>query len=566
MSSNRVYGIDLGTTYSCIAYVDEYGKPVVIPNAEGETTTPSVVYFETPDNYCVGQTAKDVAQVSANLVSSMVKRVMGDENWVFGVHGKSYRPQEVSAFILRKLAEDAATATNEPATDVVITVPAYFGTAQREATRQAGIIAGLNVLYVIPEPTAAAFAYGAEQEEDQVVLVYDLGGGTFDVTLIDVSKGEIRAIATGGDHELGGGLWDEAIVAYFMYEFSRATGVPEDDLQKEPEVYQSLLNEAERCKKRLSNANSVKVPIHFEGRRVPVELTRDKFDEITNSLLERTVSLTQEMLGRAREKGYEHIDLILLVGGSTYMPQVQKRVKAQFPAVEVRQYDPNQIVAKGAALFGHKCQLEKELESKMEQWFSSQPAAARTEQQEEVVREKVIEEIAREQHRPVMAIKGAVDKRIVNVVSKSFGVLIVDEHDQERVNNLVVVDDEVPASVTRRYATYRDRQTQVRIEIHESTNRTGPDDCFDHAALNEVSGGAAVKLLGEVVVDFASPLPRNSPIDVTFDLSPDGCLRVFGKDLTSGQEKEATFQTEAILSEAELASAQRGLMRMTRTN
>jgi molecular chaperone DnaK len=211
--SKRVYGIDLGTTYSCISYVDEHGKPVVVPNAEGELTTPSVVWFESPESVVVGRTAKDHAIIQRDRVVSTIKPEMGDATSERFIDGKTYRPQEISAHILRKLAKDATTITGDVIEDVVITCPVYFGVTQKEATQQAGAIAGLNVLYVIPEPTAAAVAYGIEATDNQNILVYDLGGGTFDVTLISISAGEIAVIATGGDDRLGGKEWDEKIAS-----------------------------------------------------------------------------------------------------------------------------------------------------------------------------------------------------------------------------------------------------------------------------------------------------------------------------------------------------------------
>jgi molecular chaperone DnaK len=247
MSGKRVYGIDLGTTYSCIAHVDEHGKPVVLQNAEGDSTTPSVVYFESADNIVVGQAAKEVVSIHPDLCVSTVKRSMGDPNWERTFQGQAYKPQDVSSFILRKVVGDTEKVTGDKIEDVVITCPAYFGVNEKEATKQAGIVAGLNVLYVIPEPTAAALAYGIEQTEDQVVLVYDLGGGTFDVTLIDIKAGEITVICTGGDRELGGKDWDDAVVSYLTQKFSEATGTPADALLEDMETYQELLNAAEKC-------------------------------------------------------------------------------------------------------------------------------------------------------------------------------------------------------------------------------------------------------------------------------------------------------------------------------
>src|SRR5437868_4663946 len=234
----RVYGIDLGTTYSAIAYVDEHGKPVIVPNQESERITPSVVLFD-GENVIVGNTAKESAKVEPHRVVSRIKQHMGDPNFVFEYEGQAYSPEDLSSFILRKVVGDAEVALGDQITDVVITCPAYFGTPEREATANAGRLAGLNVRAILNEPTAAAIAYGLEQGEDQTVLVYDLGGGTFDITMIEIRDRLIRVICTGGDHRLGGALWDEAIVMYLAQEFRTQTGLDADPMD-DPEVLNDL--------------------------------------------------------------------------------------------------------------------------------------------------------------------------------------------------------------------------------------------------------------------------------------------------------------------------------------
>ena len=289
---------------------------------------------------------------------------MGDPNWLRDIEGQVYKPQDISSFILRKVVGDAEKIVGEKITDVVITCPAYFGVNEKEATKQAGVLAGLNVRYVIPEPTAAALAYGLEQAEDQIVLVYDLGGGTFDITMIEIKDGEIRVICTGGDRELGGKDWDDAIVSYFTQKFEEATGTSADALLEDQETYQELLNAAERHKKALSTRESVTEAVRFGGERVKVDLTRETFDQITAQYLERTLSLTDQEIEKAKQKGFTKIDKLLLVGGSTYMPQVSETVKKRYP-FEVRQFDPNQAVAKGAAIFGYKCYLDEQIKIRL---------------------------------------------------------------------------------------------------------------------------------------------------------------------------------------------------------
>lgn len=532
MSGKRVYGIDLGTTYSCIAHVDEHGKPVVLQNSEGDSTTPSVVFFESKDNIVVGQAAKEVVSIHIDRCVSTVKRVMGDPDWQQEFYGHVYRPQDISSFILRKVVADAEKIVGEKIENVVITCPAYFGVNEKEATKQAGVLAGLNVLYVIPEPTAAALTYGIDQTEDQVILVYDLGGGTFDITLIEIKAGEITVVCTGGDHKLGGKDWDDAIVSHFIQEFAAATGTSADVLHEDKEAYQELLNAAERHKKALSTRESVTEAVRFGGERVKVELTRETFDQITHESLERTLMLTDQEIEKARQKGYTKIDKLLLVGGSTYMPQVIKTVKKRYPSFEVRQFDPNQAVAKGAAIFGYKCYLDEEIKIRLD----NEPEKA---SQAEV--EKARREVALEQGLTLAAVKRIHETKITNVISKSFGIVVMNEQDREVVTNLIEIDESVPRTVTRQFGTHEEGQDRVDLRCMENT--------LSGVRELEVS---ACKELGMAVLPFARSLPRHSPIEITFDLGPDGLLKLYGRDLTTGGEIDAQFETKSIMSSKEV--------------
>lgn len=538
--TNRVYGIDLGTTYSCIAYVDEHGKPVVVPNAEGQATTPSVVYFESPDNVAVGNTAKEYAVIHKDRVVSTIKRRMGHANFQFEVDGKNYSPQGISSFILRKLVNDAAVNTGEKIIDVVITCPAYFGTAEREATKQAGTIAGLNVLYVIPEPTAAAIAYGMSQTTDQTVLVYDLGGGTFDVTIIRITAGEIAVVATGGDDQLGGKDWDDDIVAWAASKFEAETGVSGEQLLDDMEAYQDLLNQAEVAKVKLSSVKSAFLKVSFETHAARLELTREKFDELTRPRLERTISLLKEMIETGKTKGITKIDKLLLIGGSTYMPQVIERMK-EF-GIEVQQFDPNQAVAKGAALMG---QMEN-VEGALKEWIAQKTG----QDAGDVDITKVDAETRAAAERQVaaelgLAIGGMTVKKVRNVSSKALGV-IVHTPEGKRVSNLVLMHDRVPCEVSGRFSTLEDGQTDVKFEVMQSQQTK---------KLIELALCVPETPLGEAVLTFEKPLPKSSPLEVTFKLGPDGRLTLHGRDLTTQREIEAEFQTELIMSEAEVNAA-----------
>lgn len=544
MSENqRVYGIDLGTTYSCLAYVDEHGKPVVLANAEGELITPSVVYFESAKNIVVGQAAKEVAAFHHDQCVSTVKRAMGDPHWERTFFDQTYKPQDISSFILRKLVRDAEQITGDKIKNVVITCPAYFGFNEKGATRQAGELAGLDVRYVIPEPTAAALAYGIEQTEEQVILVYDLGGGTFDVTLIKVESDEITVICTGGDHQLGGKNWDDAIVSYLAQCFEEETGTSADTLLDDPETYQELLNAAERLKKSLSSRQSVTEAVRFEGQRVRVELTRETFDQITAQLLERTLSLTEQEIQKAKAKGHERIDKLLLVGGSTYMPQVIETVGRRFP-FEVLQFDPNQAVAKGAAVFGYKCYLDEQIKIRIAEETGQAKEEVDLDHVEKAVVEAAQEVVAREHGLALPGLKNLVNKKITNVTSKSFGVVVVNRsRAKEVVANLILVDESVPRSSSQQFGTLEDGQVQVDLRCMESTLESREVEVAD------------CKELGLAVLSFGKPLPEGSPIEVTFDLAADGLLKLHGRDLTTSNEIDAEFKTKSILSREEVSAA-----------
>lgn len=538
--SKKVYGIDLGTTYSCIAHVDEHGVSVILPNTEGDLTTPSVVFFESEDSIVVGKAAKEVAALEPDQVVSTVKRVMGEPNWEFHAFGKSYLPQDISSFILRKVVGDAENALGEKIENVVITCPAYFGVNEKEATKQAGILAGLNVLYVIPEPTAAALCYGIEQTEDQVVLVYDLGGGTFDVSLIDIREGEINVVCTGGDHQLGGKNWDDAVVNYLASCFEKETGIAADELLGDIETYQQLLADAEEAKKTLSSRQKTARSVRFGAKQVKVELSRDTFNEITAPYLNQTLSLTKQEIEKAAQKGYAKIDKLLLVGGSTYMPQVMEAIQKEFP-MEVLQFDPNQAVAKGAATYGFKCYLDEEIKIKVAQQSGQNaeevdlrlggPAVAEAQRQ-----------VAVEQGLALPAVKKLSETQISNVTSKSFGIVVVDpSRNAEVVANLIVKDSRVPVSISKQFGTQEDGQGSVNLRCMENQGDSGKTvelgDCTE---------------VGDAALDFGKPLPAGSPVEITFQLGPDGLLQMKGRDLTTEREIEAQFKTESIMEVEEL--------------
>ena len=345
--SKYVFGIDLGTTYSCIARVDDTARAEVIKNNEGENITPSVVAFE-GDNVIVGNDAKAEAVLNPDTTSMLVKTLMGKTDFAIRYNYEDKTPEEISSYILRKLAKDASEQLGVEVKDVVITCPAYFGTAERTATKNAGIIAGLNVLEIISEPTAAALYYGcAKEQNEKTILIYDLGGGTFDVTIMRISSDKIEVICSDGDHDLGGRNWDEVLIRYLANQFTENVGA---EVEFDEYAIQDLRLKAEKMKKQLTSKNQASDMLEVNGKRSKISVTREKFDEITSTLLYETLNKTKEAIEVAKNKGYQKIDEILLVGGSTRMPQVKSMLTENFKESEIKILEPDEAVAKGAAI------------------------------------------------------------------------------------------------------------------------------------------------------------------------------------------------------------------------
>jgi len=536
----RVYGIDLGTTYSAIAYVDEHGKPVIVPNQESERITPSVVLFD-GDNIIVGNTAKESAKVEPHRVVSRIKQHMGDPNFVFEYEGQAFSPEDISSFILRKVVGDAEIALGDKITDVVITCPAYFGTPEREATANAGRLAGLNVRAILNEPTAAAIAYGLEQDEDQTVLVYDLGGGTFDITMIEIKDRLIRVICTGGDHRLGGVLWDESIVMYLAEQFRTQTGEGSDPLD-DPEVLNDLFLQAERGKKTLTQREKAPFRVTHAGNQARVELDRDKFEEITKHLLDRTIELTHEMLADARAKGHERFDKVILVGGATRMPHVRNRLVAEFN-IEPEIYDPDEAVAKGAALYALKESLLDQVQDFLTTKIAVDGQPASPVDLAQVSEEEVTQALDHLEKELGFTLTGPVrelvNTRIVNVLSKSLGVVARNEQSQDVIVYLLPRNSEVPLERVTDFGTDAGNQAAVDIRVM-SGERDSPDplDCQE---------------VGVATLSLPERLPARSPIRVKFAISKDGRLGVSATDLTGGGSIDVEFETEAVLNAEEVA-------------
>ncbi len=538
-----ILGIDLGTTYTSVAYIDEYGKPVIVPNTENQNITPSVVFFD-GDTIVVGEVAKESSKLYPNEVVSFIKRSMGESDYVFEYDGKTFRAEEISSFILRKVVQDAEKSLDAQIKDIVITCPAYFGINEREATKRAGEIAGYQVHQIINEPTAAAIAYGSldENRSQKTVLVYDLGGGTFDITMIDIKSDSIEVICTGGDHNLGGKDWDDRVVAFLVQEFQNATQTDEDILE-DPDTCQDLQLSAERSKKVLSQRDKTPILITHGGERVKVSLEKTKFEEITQDLLERTVTLTHEMLEEAAKKGYEKFDEIILVGGSSRMPQVSERIRQEF-SVEPKIFDPDESVAKGAAIFAWKLAIQKGLIKRAAEKTGKQVESM--DQYEDGELDDVLEEleqlVSEDTGYSVEDIKRTAI-RIRNVASKSFGVVAHNSNDEEIVYNLIVKNKEVPVTTTKIFGTAVENQEVVSIQIMENES-------------SSISTNPAHAVqIGTATLQLPPGLKTDTPVEITFVLNEEGRLQISAIEKTEQKKVDVDIDTKAVIQGEDLEKA-----------
>ncbi len=486
----KIIGIDLGTTNSCVA-VMEGGKPVVITNTEGVRTTPSIVAFTKTGERLVGEPAKRQAVTNADRTISSIKRHMGTDYKV-EIDGKKYSPQEISAMILQKLKADAENYLGEKVTEAVITVPAYFNDAQRQATKDAGKIAGLDVKRIINEPTAAALAYGLDNEKEQKIMVYDLGGGTFDVSIIEIGDGVIEVLATSGDNRLGGDDFDNKVVDWMLSEFKRTEGV---DVSKDKMAMQRLKEAAEKAKKELSSATTTNINLPFitataDGpKHLDMNLSRAKFDELTHDLIERTTVPVQNAL---RDAGLTSSDLgkVLLVGGSTRMISAQDKVKALTGHEPSKTLNPDECVAIGAAIQGAKLAGDS----------------------------------------------SAGDILLLDVTPLSLSI----ETMGGIATRLIERNTTIPTKKSQIFSTAADNQTAVDIHVVQGERQFARDN----------------KTLGQFRLDGIPPARRGVPqIEVTFDIDANGIVNVSAKDLGTGKEQHITITAGSNMSEADIDKA-----------
>ncbi len=544
----KIFGLDLGTAYSSIAYVDENGKPHIIPNSDNQRVTPSVIFFDQGE-IIVGDVAKENAKLYPDDVISFVKRAMGEPDFLFEHDGSTYRPEEISSYIIKKVVQDAEKTLGEKITDIVVTCPAYFGINEREATQRAGEIAGYNVRQIINEPTAAAIAYGSIQTEDRrVVLVYDLGGGTFDVTLIDITPESIEVVCTGGDHNLGGKDWDDCIVNNMAQEFQKATNTDKDILE-DPDTCQDLLLTAEKAKKILGQRKKTPIVITHGGERVKVELSREKFEQLTEALLERTITFTQEMLQKAKEKGYDKFDEIILVGGATRMPQVANRIQEVFK-VEPKIFDPDEAVAKGAAIYGSKLAINDELVKRIAEKTGHAIEPNTSIEDQAKILASTSPEILKNVSIELADITGyslpAVENSLVkikDVTSKSFGIVVENPGKKEEVFNLIFKNTAVPIDITKQFFTGAENQETVLIRIMEN-------ELMDQIVALERSTE-----IGTAILNLPKGLPKESLVQIFFKLNDDGRLKITAVEKTESRMVEVLIDTRSVIQGQELEEA-----------
>ena len=487
---SKIIGIDLGTTNSCVA-VMEGGKPTVVANTEGARTTPSIVAFTKTGERLVGEPAKRQAVTNSEKTISSIKRHMGTDYKV-DIDGKKYSPQEISAMILQKLKADAENYLGEKVSEAVITVPAYFNDAQRQATKDAGKIAGLDVKRIINEPTAAALAYGLDNEKEQKIMVYDLGGGTFDVSIIEIGDGVIEVLATAGDNHLGGDDFDQKITDYMIAEFKKQYGV---DLGNDKMALQRLKEAAEKAKKELSASTTTNInlpfismnadgPLHFD-----MNLTRAKFDELTHDLVERTANPVQAAL---RDAGISPSELgkVLLVGGSTRIPAVQDKVKQLTGHEPSKTLNPDECVAIGASIQGGKLAGDA----------------------------------------------GAGDILLLDVTPLSLSI----ETMGGIATRLIERNTTIPTKKSQIFSTAADNQTAVDINVVQGERQFAKDN----------------KSLGQFRLDGIPPARRGVPqIEVTFDIDANGIVNVSAKDLGTGKEQHITITAGSNMSDSDIDKA-----------
>jgi molecular chaperone DnaK len=520
MRTRKVVGIDLGTTFSAIAHIDSYGKPQIITNSETERITPSVIFFD-GTNVIVGTVAKNNAVAEPEKIVDFVKREIGKPKDQFHREfgGKVYSAEELSALIIRKLKADAEKYLEQPVTDAVITVPAYFNDAERTSTITAGRLAGLNVLQIVNEPTAAALAYGLDKlDENQTVFVFDLGGGTFDVTIMRIVDHKIEMLATNGDHRLGGKDWDDVIVNMIAEEFDRLHGEnPLLDLHS----YQDLHNRALSAKTQLSSRNSTTIVYHHGGKSVKLTLTRKDFENRTRHLVEKCKTICEMVMQEAKLK-WDKIDKVLLAGGMTRMPMIRAMISGFASVPMIDQLNPDEVVARGAALQGVLSMLNEE----------------------NISGERTISDSVRSQF---SGLDGALIE-VTDITSHTLGVVLWDEkHLQEYVFPMIRKMTRIPAVIKNSFGTADANMQHAVVKVVEGES-TVPAECTP---------------LGLCDIQLPPYLPKGSPVKLTYQYNANQVLEVQVE--AAGNNAQVTIDRNTGLGPQDIDKAASGLGELTVT-
>lgn len=539
-----VFGIDLGTTYSCISYIDEYGKPVVLKNSDGDHTTPSVVMLESEGNIIVGAEAKRSIEIEPDKTVQFIKRKMGKENDTVTLNGITYHAPEISSMILRKLVNDAneelrqtgVLKDGEEIKDVVITCPAYFGMNEKQATKTAGELAGLNVLNIINEPTAAAISYGVSgSNKNETVLVYDLGGGTFDITVMNIDGNNISVVCTGGDDQLGGKDWDEVLMDYVIERYQEENG---EDLSEDPETIAALYVDVETWKKSLTSREKINISVNGPAGRFREELTREKYEELTYDLLNRTKNLLDDVLTTAEKQGYpkSRIDKVLLVGGSSRMPQVAAMIERDYNVKPVLA-DPDEAVSKGAAIYA--------VNEKAFNDFVADEAVKTGKSVEQIKEDSLFSDELNNKF-AVFGGAGAGQTRIsiTNVLSRTYGVSAFDpDSGKNMITNMLMINQKLPASCTKEFSTLCDNQKAVDLEIYESRSTKDKMDIDDKEPITVIN------------MKFSNAVPKDTMVIVTLKLDSSGILHIVAEEQLYKSKLDTTFKLSNQMTDDEMRSA-----------
>lgn len=494
---NKIVGIDLGTTNTLISYYDEIaGRGECCVNREGSNLTPSAVLFENPDSYVVGTTAKDCAIIYPGNTAMYFKRMMGEVKEAITVEGKIFSPQQLSAFVLKSVVEDAMIELEEEIKDVIITVPAYFDSAARQATIEAGTLAGLNVVDIIDEPAAALYYSDSMKDlAGKTVLIFDLGGGTLDLVAAEIGENEINEIEICGNIHLGGMDWDKMLKKYIKEKYLKGKWL-------EPDDEQSLELAVEKAKKTLTRTEQARIVVSSRVGREAITITRKEFEECTAPLLSKIKETVQVFMDKLLDKGIESFDKIIMVGGASRMPQIDNLLRTIFPDTEMVRKDCDEAVAKGAAVFG---------------------------------------KMLSEKGKVLQVNRSFVPKRLNRISARSYGIaVLLGENGEKKICNMIYKSSELPISVARKFYTSLENQKEVNIFVYETTTSERYVDINERL------------LLGKCVLKIEGDIPKKSEIFVDFVLKTDGTLVVEGKEPKGNTSVRAVMESQALLSAGEL--------------